>query len=61
VSVQTLPSLAIALQRQDNRWVRLWPAIFECSDESWHVWKIGFLRQESRDSRQGLRPSSSFR
>ena len=38
-----------ALQETNNRRVRLWPAIFECSDESWHVWKVGFLRQESRD------------
>src|SRR6187551_2669851 len=37
------------LQETNNRRVCLWPPIFECSDESWHVWKIGFLRQESRD------------
>src|SRR4029077_3860085 len=38
-----------ALQETNNRWVRLWPGIFEVSHESWHVWKISFLRQESRD------------
>ena len=38
-----------ALQETDNSWVRLCPAIFECSDESRHVWKISFLRQKSRD------------
>ena len=35
-----------ALQQTNNSGFSLWPAIFECSDESRHVWKIGMLREE---------------
>src|SRR6266513_5196722 len=35
-----------ALQETNNSGFSLWPAIFECPDESGHVWKIGVLREE---------------
>ena len=38
-----------ALQQTNDGRLRLCPTIFECSDESWHVWKIGLLCQESDD------------
>src|SRR5262245_10421313 len=38
-----------ALQQTNHSWLCLCPAILECSDESWHVWEISLLRQESRD------------
>src|SRR5439155_7483329 len=36
-----------ALQETDNRRFGLWPAIFERTHESRHIWKIGVLCEES--------------
>ena len=49
-----------ALQETNDRRLRLWPAIFDCSDERWHVWKIGFLGQESRDFDVGIHAVLEF-
>src|SRR5262249_472385 len=49
-----------ALQETNNSWVHPCPAIFECSNERWHVWKISFLRQESRDFHVGVHAVFEF-
>ena len=36
-----------ALQETNDSRIRLSPAIFECSEERWHIWKIGAFGEKA--------------
>src|SRR5215471_5146737 len=49
-----------ALQEANHSWLRLCPAIFECSDEGGHIWEMGLLRKEPRDFHVRVHPVLEF-
>src|SRR5215472_5402637 len=48
------------LQKANNSWLRFGPAIFQCSDECWHVWEVGLLREEARYFHIRIQPMLEF-